>query len=206
VGGRAGVRACVGRVGRGRQSSVGSGEVVERARCPISESGLAGPHNSAPAPLKLRNGTLLGICTIRRPRLRARPGTAPNWTANAWQAHGTARLPARLARLAMPLMSIQYACSALSGPPGPRRAAAAPKGAVHGATDLQRGPRPPCLAPPAYPIRALPCGSWAALRWPLPRRALLVPCPVPPGTRRPQSCSLARPVPTGIVLCTLANR
>jgi hypothetical protein len=83
----------VGRVGRGRQSSVGSGEVVERARCPISESGLAGPHNSAPAPLKLRNGTLLGICTIRRPRLRARPGTAPNWTANAWQAHGTAAFP-----------------------------------------------------------------------------------------------------------------
>jgi hypothetical protein len=114
----------VGRVGRGRQSSVGSGEVVERARCPISESGLAGPHNSAPAPLKLRNGTLLGICTIRRPRLRARPGTAPNWTANAWQAHGTARLPARLARLARPPECILYPRSALSrrpGPPGPQQ-------------------------------------------------------------------------------------
>ena len=74
----------------------------------------------------------------------------------------------------MPRGGRQRACTCAAGPRSALLKAPAlarsnpPKGAVHGATDLQGAPRPPCLAPPAYPCVAMwQLGGLAlALRWP----------------------------------------
>jgi hypothetical protein len=111
-------------------------------------------------------------------------------------------LPARLARLARPPECIVYPRSASLGLQASRasQGRSSPQGC---GSWRDRSP-----ATSSAPVFGAACLSYPCVAmWQLAassRAACSLSCP--PGTRRPQSCSLARPVPTGIVLCTLANR